>query len=896
MNRWLKLSLLRDDQISAKRRALALVLAAVVALVTSLPDFLDWPRNVPALIALVLISLAAAAVGTIAFGRVGKGKWEQTVRDNIATIRRSARTIPQVRPAPLLSDFRGRSDELRRWQTTHDELRKLRAEGGSQEQNPVVLALHGPPGSGKSALAHALSRNLAKHYPDGIVVANFGASGTARSPADITRDILLQLGWPDEDMPHETADRVATLRSFTRGKKILFLFDAVRDHDQVAQVIPSEPQCAVIITSRREIGTSLGLPPREPVAPASLHDSLEMLTAISGLDWTTDPETAVELAELCGHMPLAIRAVAERVRDGQDLRYVAATLRPASGRTSEFTYAGRSIHARIESEFKRLNPTQQRALTLLASMDSESFVPWVLRPLLKLDRGVSRGIVAGLATAQFLELDGRDSSGLPRYRIPPIMRLFAMEQQDAEDVKQATERIDDAYLELIDEVLAHYDPTYRRIRPGPRAWRSADSTIATRLAENLDGIIRREYLNLVRIILAADPVTYQELIWRVAALLDGRIPPLPPGPRTIEEQTADIEAAFSRAITAAEATGTTEGQVYVQAARAQFLAAVERYSEARSALDHAENLIHNKPVPPGDAAALRLRIARVRAWLHLEVGANADAERVLTNAWSAAKHLTDEARDRQQTQSDIAILGQFNADIDRTAAGRKWHQLLAGGPSVTSIASFHATLTKAESLRRTGYWDDAANTLRDLLGRDVAARSHSSIHYRIALYRIEQARNSDKDAPQAAVTDDRRQQVIRSAIEHAAACILTYGTIDDKIGQLRGRALLIRALVLAEKLMAATQLDLELKANLYRIAGRRQPDLWIESLRARYLQAHAELEVAHGRYESAYSSIAHAVQLFHTLGDWRNHGDAWRLLQQIYTDMTNANGQAPKSP
>jgi DNA polymerase III delta prime subunit len=894
MNRRFKLTLLRDDQISGTRRAVAILLAAVIALISSLPDFLDWPRNVPALIGLMLISLTAAAAGTVAFGRVGRGRWEKTVEANLGTIRRSARAIPQQRQAPVLSDFRGRTDELARWQRVHDELRRLRERGGPQNQNPVILAMHGPPGSGKSALAHALARKLAPKY-DQIVVANFGASGTARSPADITRDILLQLGWPDEDMPHETADRVATLRSLTRNKKILFLFDAVRDHDQVAHVIPAEPKGAVIITSRREIGTSLGLPSREPVAPASLHDSLEMLTAISGLDWTTDPEAAVEVVELCGHVPLAIRAAAERVRDGQDLRYVAATLRPAIGRTIELTYAGRSIHARIESEFKRLNAMQQRALTLLASMDSESFVPWVLRPLLDVDRGLSRGIVAGLASAQFLEIDGRDSSRRPRYRIPPIMRLFAIEQQNPEDVRLATQRVNEAYLELIDDVLVEYDPTYRPIRSGPRQWRSEGSTIATTLAETLDGIIRREYLNLVRVILAADPVTYQELIWRVAALLDGRIPALPPGPRLIEEQIVQIEAAFARGIAAAEAAGTIAGQVYVHTGRAQFLAAVERYTEARSALETAERIVDAGARPPGETAALRLRIARVRTWLLLEAGASTEAERVLTQAWAHAQHLTEEDRRRPQTQVDIAILSQFNAGVDRQAASQRWEQWLTAKAPADGIADFHATLATAESLRRKGYWDDAATTLRRVLGQDFAARSHSSVHYRMALFRIEQARYPHADAPQAATTRTRRQRVIRSAIEHAAACVLTYGAIDDKIGQLRGRALLIRALVLANKLMAATQLDLELKASLDRIAEQREPNVWIESLRAHYQQAHAELELAQNRPAAAYASVAEAVQIFHNLGDWRNHGDAWRLLQEIYLRMTTEQAEAPKA-
>ena len=129
--------------------------------------------------------------------------------------------------------------------------------------------------------------------------------------------------------------------------------------------------------------------------------------------------------------------------------------------------------------------------------------------------------------------------------------------------------------------------------------------------------------------------------------------------------------------------------------------------------------------------------------------------------------------------------------------------------------------------------------------------------------------------------------------ERAAACVLTYGAIDDKVGQLRGRALLIRALVLAERLVPATQLDLELKATLDRLMGRAEPPVWLESLQAHYHLAHAELEVAKNKHESGYDSIARAVQLFHSLGDWRNHGDASRLLQAIYNVMTEQTNKGP---
>src|SRR5687767_11268424 len=110
----------------------------------------------------------------------------------------------------------------------------------------------------------------------------------------------------------------------TTGKKILFEFDAARNHDQVLQVLPTEPSCAVIISSRRDLSAQLNAPQGVALGPPPLQDALEMLTAVSGFDWMLQAEYAVEVVELCGRLPGAIVAAAERVLvDGTDLRHIA---------------------------------------------------------------------------------------------------------------------------------------------------------------------------------------------------------------------------------------------------------------------------------------------------------------------------------------------------------------------------------------------------------------------------------------------------------------------------------------------------------------------------------------------------------------------------------------------
>jgi hypothetical protein len=741
-------------------------------------------------------------------------------------------------------------------------------------------------------LAHAVSRNLTKQYPDGLYVANFGAAGTARGAADIARDLLLQLGWPEDDMPFGTEDRVSTLRSLTRGLRAIFLFDAARDRDQVEALMPSEPGCLVIITSRRELGTSLGLPERPPVAPLSLHDALEMFAAVSMVDWTTDAETVVEVVQMCGRLPLAIQAAAERVRDGQDLRYVAASMRPARARLAAVDYSGRSIGTRIASEFERMDERLRLALISLSSIDSDSFVPWVLRPLMRLEHGESTALVAELAAAQFVIEDGQDDTGQARFRVHPLMRIYAMEMQGdariAAEVAEAVKRFNDAYIELIDDVLKVHDSSYTLIRTGDRIWRTANSAIAGRIAAHLDRIVRREYLNLVRIIRAADRTTHASMIWRVAALLDGRTPAFPTGTRTPDEHVARTSEAFDLAVDAATSLGAAFGAADVMLAKAQFLVAVEHYRDATSVLKETGKFIGTAPLSAGDVDALRLRAARVLAWLRLEVGSYAEAHEALRQADAIIGSLSRTTIERPHVQTDIQIIRQLNNEIHRVPEGGFWAAAPHGSDD-HDIVEFHVKLSRAEELRRRGYWHNAAAVLRELLHRDGDAHSHTSVHYRLALCQVDHALHLDDEA-------DRRADVVREAIQHAAACIVTFGDIGDKVGQVRARALLVRALVLSGDLPSATQLDVEVQADLRSVTAGKDADLYRDALTALCQQAHAEVEIAHGRLEEGWASLVQAVQTFRRLQDWSNHADAWRVLHEAYRNIPDNHKTVEENP
>jgi hypothetical protein len=492
---------------------------------------------------------------------------------------------------------------------------------------------------------------------------------------------------------------------------------------------------------------------------------------------------------------------------------------------------------------------------------------------MRLPKGQSTDIVNELAAAQFVVQDGVDPTGQGRYRIHPLIRLYA-NQTPRTGVDEALARLDEAYLDLIDDSLAGYDPTYELIRSGPRRWRSANSTIALKIVPRLDLIVRREYLNLIRIIRVAGP-EYATMIWRVAALLDGRAPAFPVGPDSPSDYINKTREAFAMAEAAARSTATVADVSYVRLSLAQFLLTVEHYRDADELLTEVEQELAAAELvaAPEELARAQLRLHRVRAWMFMELGAYERVEKQLDDANTIRHRLTTTS---PHVQTDIALIHQFHIDIDRTVASQQWANQLDGPVGSNDIVELHRDLVKIAELRRKRQWDSAAARLRTLLGRDGDARGHTSTHLRLAQLQIEHALFLDERK------DPQRESVIREAIQHAAACIFAFGTIGDPVGQIRGRALLVRALVLLPDLAAATQLEIEVQADLAEARKIERADIYLQSLDALCHQARAEVDIAHRRMEEGWRQLVRAVRIFRALKDWASYVDASRLLHETY--------------
>src|ERR1700733_1628285 len=225
--------------------------------------------------------------------------------------------VPHELPEPL-RHFRGRKTELKVLIGAYRQSRQSRiwaafswlapiaglfgARARSQPRRPVVVLIHGMPGSGKSALAQEFARRIAKKFPDGQLYSNLGIGRERRTPADILQDLLKALGIPEHELPDDEQERANVFRSLTARKRMLLVLDAARGYDQVDLLLPVGHRCAVIVTSRPSLGSELGAF-EYALQPPDTAEALEILRAFAGTERSESAVEAAEIVHYCGALP-----------------------------------------------------------------------------------------------------------------------------------------------------------------------------------------------------------------------------------------------------------------------------------------------------------------------------------------------------------------------------------------------------------------------------------------------------------------------------------------------------------------------------------------------------------------------------------------------------------------
>lgn len=179
---------------------------------------------------------------------------------------------------------------------------------------PCVIALHGLPGSGKTTLATRWAHNVRDRFPDGQLFVNLQGHGPGE-PIDVgtaLSRLLRATGVPGVDMPSDIDARADLWRATVAGRRLLVVLDNARDTETVRRLLPGGT-CLVVVTSRTQLR---GLSVREGarrVAVDRMHpvDSVSLLGRRIG--GPVDAPALGDLADICGHLPVALAVAAERV-------------------------------------------------------------------------------------------------------------------------------------------------------------------------------------------------------------------------------------------------------------------------------------------------------------------------------------------------------------------------------------------------------------------------------------------------------------------------------------------------------------------------------------------------------------------------------------------------------
>ncbi|MGI5453632.1 tetratricopeptide repeat protein [Streptomyces sp. CA-249302] len=203
------------------------------------------------------------------------------------------------------SQFLGRTRELKELRADIERA-GLDTLSGKKPPRARVLLIAGRSGSGRTALAEELVRQVADGYGDGVLRARLSEPDGTPVPVErAARELLAALDRPTPAGAAED-DLTEALRTALADRRMLILLDDATDAEQVDALLPDTPDCLVVAVSD---GPLTGISDVRPCTLGGLDtkSAIELLTRYTGsVRITVDPRAAEGLVEECQGQPAAL--------------------------------------------------------------------------------------------------------------------------------------------------------------------------------------------------------------------------------------------------------------------------------------------------------------------------------------------------------------------------------------------------------------------------------------------------------------------------------------------------------------------------------------------------------------------------------------------------------------
>ena len=449
---------------------------------------------------------------------------------NSAILADSARTVPvparpaaaPVRPAQLphgVGGFVGRTAEV---QQVLDAARTASADGAAGgTRSPRVVMVVGVGGVGKTALAVHCAHLLAEAFPDGQLYLNlcgFDPKRPARSPADTLHHLLASVN--AGPIPDDHEQRVALWRSIVRDKRLLIVLDNAESADRVEDLLPGGGPSFTVVTSRNRLsGLAVRYSARRvTLPPLTADESLALLSASIGADGVgAELPAARRLAELCDHLPLALRIASEQVTAGSQDRIadLVADLEDARHRLDALQIPDDdlySVRGVLSCSYAGLGSEAAHAFRTLGQFPGAHLRVEAAAALLDVRPSAAAAALRGLAAQHLVEATG---SG---YRMHDLTHIYAEEMSREVETtvsrRQALERLLTWYLRTLAQEAS----------PGaglPFALDAGTPHEPLRFGDRKELVAwcAQEWDNLVPLMRTAQRIGCHEQVWQSAYLL-----------------------------------------------------------------------------------------------------------------------------------------------------------------------------------------------------------------------------------------------------------------------------------------------------------------------------------------------------------------------------------------
>jgi tetratricopeptide (TPR) repeat protein len=288
-------------------------------------------------------------------------------------------------------------------------------------------------------LALKIAQQIKVRFPDGQLFIDLGGVADPRDPHKVLGQFLRAFGLRDGAIPLDRKERETLYRQILAPRQMLILLDNASEDKQVRPLLPNSSSCVVLATSRKRLIGLEGVHWYDLTAMkmAEARQFLRRVARDGGRRTRISEDSAEEVVELCGRLPLAVRIAGARISEtaSPTIEALLERLRNEQQTLHELQAGDLEIHAAFTLSYDALTEREKRAFHLLGILRARSgFGAWLAAAVLDNDLQQTEDVLQVLVNDGLLQHEGS------RYRFHDLLGLYAYEcllKKEAHEVRRA---------------------------------------------------------------------------------------------------------------------------------------------------------------------------------------------------------------------------------------------------------------------------------------------------------------------------------------------------------------------------------------------------------------------------------------------------------------------------